>query len=125
VLDFVIFPRRWQVQWESFRIPYYHRNCMTEYMGNIFGTYEAKPGGFKPGAGSLHSCMAAHGPDAEAFKRCSEADDSPVLLPEGISFMFESTYIMRLTKQAMSDDLLDKDYWKCWQGLQCHFKPDA
>ena len=42
VLDFVIFPRRWSVQEDSFRPPYYHRNIMSEYMGLIYGKYEAK-----------------------------------------------------------------------------------
>jgi homogentisate 1,2-dioxygenase len=121
VVDFVIFPKRWQVQWDSFRIPYYHRNCMTEYMGNIYGTYEAKPDAFPPGAGSLHSCMAGHGPDSDAFERATNASEDPHLLSEGISFMFESTYIMRLTKHAMSPELLDNDYHKCWLNLKSHF----
>jgi homogentisate 1,2-dioxygenase len=33
---------------------------MTEYMGMIYGQYDAKkagPGGFQPGGASLHSCM--------------------------------------------------------------------
>lgn len=33
--DFVIFPPRWTVQEFTFRPPYYHRNCMSEYMGLI------------------------------------------------------------------------------------------
>jgi len=42
VADFVIFPPRWSVQQDTFRLPYYHRNCMSEYMGLISGRYEAK-----------------------------------------------------------------------------------
>lgn len=41
----------------TFRPPYYHRNIMTEYMGNISGQYDAKEEGFLPGYGSLHSVM--------------------------------------------------------------------
>jgi homogentisate 1,2-dioxygenase len=63
VADFVIFPPRWCVQEHTFRPPYYHRNCMTEYMGLIRGDYDAKAEGFVPGGGSLHSCMTPHGPD--------------------------------------------------------------
>ena len=69
--DFVIFPPRWMVQEHSFRPPYYHRNCMSEYMGNIFGTYEAKQEGFAPGGASLHSPMIGHGPDAHTFEQGS------------------------------------------------------
>lgn len=32
VVDFVIFPPRWMTQEHTFRPPYFHRNCMTEYM---------------------------------------------------------------------------------------------
>ena len=53
VADFVIFPPRWMVMEKSFRPPYYHRNCMSEYMGMIYGKYDAKVG-FQPGGGSMH-----------------------------------------------------------------------
>ena len=79
--DFVIFPPRWSVQEHTFRPPYFHRNLMTEYMGLIRGTYEAKEGGFVPGGSSLHSCMSAHGPDHAAFERWSNA----TLVPEKIA----------------------------------------
>lgn len=40
LLDFVIFPPRWLVAEHTFRPPYYHRNCMSEFMGLIYGAYE-------------------------------------------------------------------------------------
>jgi len=55
IADFVIFPPRWMVMEHSFRPPYYHRNIMTEYMGMIYGCYDAKVG-FVPGGSSLHRC---------------------------------------------------------------------
>jgi homogentisate 1,2-dioxygenase len=42
VVDFVIFPPRWLVAENTFRPPYYHRNTMSEFMGNIKGVYDAK-----------------------------------------------------------------------------------
>lgn len=45
----MVFPPRWTVADHTFRPPYYHRNVMTEFMGLINGTYEAKQGGFVPG----------------------------------------------------------------------------
>uniref|UniRef100_A0A023GBH8 Homogentisate 1,2-dioxygenase n=1 Tax=Amblyomma triste TaxID=251400 RepID=A0A023GBH8_AMBTT len=42
IADFVIFPPRWSVAENTFRPPYYHRNCMSEFMGLICGKYEAK-----------------------------------------------------------------------------------
>jgi Homogentisate 1,2-dioxygenase len=54
---------------DTFRPPYYHRNCMSEYMGNITGVYDAKENGFGPGCGSLHSHMTPHGPETEVFEK--------------------------------------------------------
>ncbi len=73
-LDFVIFPPRWLAMEHTFRPPYYHRNTMSEFMGNLAGTYDAKEKGFVPGAASLHSAMAGHGPEAEVFEKASNSN---------------------------------------------------
>ena len=74
VCDFVIFPPRWLVAEHTFRPPYFHRNTMSEFMGNLAGVYDAKEYGFIPGASSLHSCMSGHGPEEAVFEKAS--DDS-------------------------------------------------
>ena len=48
-IDFVIFPDRWLVAENTFRPPWYHMNVMSEFMGLIYGQYDAKPQGFAPG----------------------------------------------------------------------------
>lgn len=117
--DFVIFPPRAMVQTKTFRPPYYHRNCMTEYMGNIKGQYDAKPEGFQPGGGSLHSCMIAHGPDADTYNKASTMELKDARIPDtDLAFMFESTYVMRLTKWALSTAKREEDYYKCWMPLE-------
>ena len=68
VCDFAIFPPRWMVSEKTFRPPYYHRNGMSEYMGNIQGDYDAKLKGFVPGSSSLHSHMSPHGPETKVFE---------------------------------------------------------
>lgn len=73
IADFVIFPPRWMVMDHSFRPPYYHRNIMTEYMGMIYGKYDAKVG-FVPGGSSLHSATTPHGPDADTFRAASNEE---------------------------------------------------
>lgn len=96
--DFVIFPPRWAVQEHSFRPPYYHRNCMSEFMGLIHGEYEAKKEGFLPGGGSLHSVMAPHGPDMATFEKASTEPLSPVRVADNTqAFMFESTLMFNCT----------------------------
>lgn len=54
--DFVVFPPRWTVAEHTFRPPYYHRNTMSEFMGLIRGSYEAKRDGFLPGG--ARRCMS-------------------------------------------------------------------
>ncbi|KDO33796.1 homogentisate 1,2-dioxygenase [Saprolegnia parasitica CBS 223.65] len=123
VADFVIFPPRWMVQEKTFRPPYYHRNVMSEFMGMIYGHYDAKADGFVPGGASLHSIDSAHGPDATTFENASKADLQPHYFGGGLAFMFESSYMMKLTKYALTCDQNEQDYYKCWQPLKKHFNP--
>jgi homogentisate 1,2-dioxygenase len=123
-VDFVIFPSRWMVAENTFRPPYYHRNIMSEYMGLIYGVYDAKPagGGFNPGGGSLHTCMSAHGPDAAAFESGSSEELAPKFQQETLAFMFESNLTYNPTSFALDASFLDQNYWKCWQSLRSNFK---
>jgi homogentisate 1,2-dioxygenase len=120
-VDFVIFPPRWMVAEHTFRLPYFHRNVMSEFMGLIFGQYDAKEEGFMPGGASLHNCMSAHGPDADAFEKASDADLKPQRYENTLAFMFESRYVIRPTKFAMETEALQQDYSDCWQGLKKNF----
>jgi homogentisate 1,2-dioxygenase len=120
-IDFVIFPPRWMVAEHTFRPPYFHRNVMSEFMGLIFGQYDAKAEGFVPGGSSMHNCMSAHGPDADAFDQASNADLSPQRYENTLAFMFETRYVLRPTDFAMNTPELQKDYFECWQGLKKTF----
>jgi homogentisate 1,2-dioxygenase len=120
--DFVIFPDRWLVGEDTFRPPWYHRNTMSEYMGLIYGQYDAKEEGFVPGGGSLHNQMSAHGPDLDAFEKASNAELKPQKLSGTLAFMFESRYIIRPTKFAMDCAELQHEYAEVWQGLTKNFR---
>ncbi len=119
--DFVIFPDRWLVAENTFRPPWYHRNVMSEYMGLIYGAYDAKEEGFVPGGGSLHNQMSAHGPDLDAFEKASNASLAPQKLSGTLAFMFESRYVIRPTKFAMDCAELQHEYSDVWQGLKKNF----
>lgn len=123
IADFVIFPPRWSVQEHTFRPPYYHRNCMSEFMGLILGQYEAKKGGFLPGGATLHSMMTPHGPDFKCFSEASEEPLKPCRVAEGTqAFMFESCLGLAVTKWGYDTcQKLDPEYFKCWQGLKKNF----
>jgi homogentisate 1,2-dioxygenase len=116
--DFVIFPPRWLVAEDTFRPPWYHRNVMSEFMGLVYGQYDAKEEGFVPGSASLHNCMVPHGPDMDAFLKASNADLKPQKLENTLAFMFESRYRLVPTAFAMNSGILDKNYADCWAGLK-------
>jgi homogentisate 1,2-dioxygenase len=121
-VDFVIFPSRWMVADNTFRPPWYHRNLMSEFMGLIYGMYDAKPEGFVPGGASLHNSMTSHGPDLGAFEGASNAELKPTRYEDTLAFMFESRYVIQPTKFALEAVQRQKDYIDCWQGLKKNFK---
>jgi homogentisate 1,2-dioxygenase len=121
-VDFVIFPPRWQVAEDTFRPPWYHRNAMTEFMGLVYGVYDAKAEGFLPGGASLHNRMTAHGPDAETSERASAMELAPHKIDNTMAFMFESRFAMTLSAYALNTAELQKDYFEVWQNLRRRFQ---
>ena len=121
-VDFAIFPPRWLVAEHTFRPPWFHRNMMNEFMGLVFGEYDAKAEGFLPGGASLHNCMSGHGPDAESWEKATKAELKPVKLDNTLAFMFETGLPVRPTKFALETKILQHEYFECWQGLKRHFK---
>jgi homogentisate 1,2-dioxygenase len=122
-IDFVIFPERWLVAENTFRPPWYHMNIMSEFMGLLYGRYDAKPEGFVPGGFSLHNCMLPHGPDAEAFGRASTAALEPHKLTGTMAFMFETRLPQRVTAYAAALPQRQHDYVDCWRPLRKNFDP--
>ncbi len=116
-MDFIIFPPRWMVAENTFRPPWFHRNIMSEYMGLIQGTYDAKAEGFLPGGGSLHNSFSAHGPDQVSFEKATAAELKPHYLANTMAFMFESRYVFEPTKFAMDAPELQADYDAAWRGF--------
>ena len=122
-IDFVIFPERWMTAENTFRPPWYHVNIMSEFMGLIYGQYDAKPHGFLPGGMSLHNSMLPHGPDYDAFEHASHVELKPAKLANTMAFMFETRYPQRVTAHAATSPTLQADYADCWSGLKKHFDP--
>ena len=122
-VDFVIFPERWAVAEDTFRPPWYHRNIMSEFMGLVYGVYDAKPDGFTPGGISLHNCMLPHGPDAASFEKATTAELAPVKISGTLAFMFETRFPQRVTSYAANLDTLQADYADCWANLKKSFTP--
>ncbi len=121
-VDFVIFPERWLVMENTFRPPWYHMNVMSEFMGLIYGVYDAKPGGFVPGGMSLHNALVAHGPNEEAYEKASTKELKPEKLSGTMAFMFETRYVQNPTAYASNLDMIDTTYRDDWNGLKRNFK---
>ena len=120
-IDFVLFRDRWMVAENTFRPPWYHKNVMSELMGNIHGQYDAKLTGFVPGGLSLHNMMLPHGPDKDAFEKASNAELAPHKLSDTMSFMFETRFPQHLTDFAANQAPLQDNYVDCWQDLPKNF----
>jgi homogentisate 1,2-dioxygenase len=116
--DFVIFPPRWMVAEDTFRPPWFHRNVMSEFMGLIHGTYDAKEGGFAPGGASLHNQMSGHGPDRASYDKAVSADLHPHKIDGTMAFMLESRAVIRPTAWACQSALLQPDYDAVWDGFR-------
>ncbi len=115
--DFVIFPPRWMVAEETFRPPWFHRNVMSEFMGLIEGSYDAKAGGFAPGGASLHNQMNGHGPDQTSYQKAVNAALKPMRIADTMAFMFETRHVIRTTSWSSDTPLMQLDYDDVWSGF--------
>ncbi len=124
-IDFVIFSDRWLVAENTFRPPWYHMNIMSEFMGLVYGQYDAKTGGgFAPGGASLHNCMLPHGPDADAFENASNAELKPRKLEGTLAFMLETRSPQKVTPFAASHSAFQHSYAAYGRDLKRHFDPN-
>ncbi|OMJ10945.1 Homogentisate 1,2-dioxygenase [Smittium culicis] len=128
IADFVIFPpNRINPTVNTFRPSYYHRNVMSEFMGCISGTYDARDSSkFKPGSASLHNCLVPHGPFAATVRKelFERIDDEPsVTADEDLTFMFETMFQLNTTTWALDiSNNLYKEYYQGWQDVPTTFK---
>jgi len=123
-IDFVIFCDRWLVAENTFRPPWYHMNVMSEFMGLVYGVYDAKTGGgFGPGGASLHNTMLPHGPDLDAFEKASNVALPPHKLEGTLAFMFETRFPQHLTAFAAGHPALQANYGAYGRDLAKHFDP--
>lgn len=132
VADFVIFPPRWLVAENTFRPPWYHRNTMSEFMGLIGGSYDAKgagKGGFQPAGASLHNTMSGHGPDMQTFEKASNGELPPAKVGEGsMAFMFETCLMLGVTEWGLKTCAKVQESYNehSWEPLKVHWKrPDS
>ncbi|KAM7252453.1 hypothetical protein ACFE04_024336 [Oxalis oulophora] len=122
LLNFMVFTPQWFVAEHTFRPQYYHRNCMSEFMGRISGGNMAVVG-VLPGGATLECCMTPHGLGTKAYEGTLAfgKEAGPQKLTDTMAFMFESSFIPRVCRWALESPALDHDYHTSWIGMQSHF----
>jgi homogentisate 1,2-dioxygenase len=128
--DFVVFPGRWDVLEHSFRPPFAHRNAASEING-VVKTPLMEAGsenGYDPGVTFLSPLLTSHGVATRTYDRIWGMDEAeaegPHRLPdESLWIMFESALHFRLSEWARSTPLVDRDFYKMFEGMKSRFDP--
>lgn len=81
--DFLIFSPRWDVANNTFRPPYFHRNCASELMGLIKGSYGGRSDEFQPGGMSYECGFVPHGVDYPTWSEATKMELQPQWISAG------------------------------------------
>ncbi|OHE93536.1 homogentisate 1,2-dioxygenase [Colletotrichum orchidophilum] len=65
--EFLVFTPKWIPTWDTFRLPYYHRNMSTEMMGRLYGKYSGSSQVLEPGGLSYEASYMLHGGTYETW----------------------------------------------------------
>ncbi|CZR54091.1 probable homogentisate 1,2-dioxygenase [Phialocephala subalpina] len=108
VVDFAIFPPRWQVMEDTYRPPYFHRNIMSEFAGVIINNQDQnsmwnKGTEFKPFGALFNNSMVPHGMDKKTHEEARTAELKPekVGMEGFMVFLLESEAMMAVSAWAM------------------------
>ncbi|ORY66112.1 homogentisate 1,2-dioxygenase [Pseudomassariella vexata] len=109
VVDFAIIPPRWMVAEDTLRLPYFHRNTMSEFFGLIANVQDPEHGlngggqEFRPFVAGLHGCMTTHGAVEADFQRATKSTLKPEKLgTEGLTvFLLETELPLYLSDWAV------------------------
>ncbi|GBE88553.1 Homogentisate 1,2-dioxygenase [Sparassis crispa] len=123
LIDFVIFSPRWDATRNTFRPPFFHRNCATEMLGIIHGSYGGRSEALVAGSLSYESGFCPHGLSYKEFKAGTEAPDTPqIVYADTLMIMFESCMQTTVTDYAMNrSGNLHKHDPEMWKDLKAQF----
>ena len=69
----------------------------------------------------IRDLLARNGVPTTVYERGSSVNLEPQYLDNTMVFLFETQLPIRPTKWALETELLERDYYKHWQGLKKHF----
>jgi homogentisate 1,2-dioxygenase len=119
-VDFAAVPPEWEVNEDTFRPQYFHRNVSAEFIGVIDAG--KNPWAFEQGMASLTNMMAPHGLGAAGWEAATSAD----LVPQnrdGLIILFETQWPIAVTVQAEQASVETEDETLNGRGShQSHFR---
>ncbi|KAK5045724.1 hypothetical protein LTR84_009093 [Exophiala bonariae] len=114
VVDFAIIPPRWNVMENTYWLPYYHRNTMTEFSGPIISNQDESCKWnqgleFQPYGASVASAMACHGAsNGEHIKAGDQATEPQKVGTEGFTiFLLETECPLSISDWAIQEFQVD------------------
>merc|ERR1712048_502113 len=122
--DVVCFKGRWDVSQNTFRPPYYHRNCAAEF--NAVIKMSSPYSNIYAGTCFITPCMTPHGITAASVNGFhsleEEKTNKPLYLSdESVWLMFESGYHLMYTKFAVDAAWRDNAYLSYLHGAKRMF----
>ncbi len=128
LVDFVVFPGRWDVLEHSFRPPFMHRNAASEINGVVLTPSPSH--GYDPGCTFLTPLLTAHGVSTATYDAVwgmsAENAEGPRRLPdESLWIMFESALPFEPSAWAKASPLVDPSFAALFEGMRTRFDPST
>ncbi|KAF2799644.1 Homogentisate 1,2-dioxygenase [Melanomma pulvis-pyrius CBS 109.77] len=103
--DFLVFGPRWDVAENTFRPPYFHRNCASEFLAKIYGpTGGGRSEVFVPGGASYEAGHTPHGNADQRTMGAMHMELKPMRVGENsLTIMLESCRSLMFTNWAVKD----------------------
>ncbi|KAL4763347.1 RmlC-like cupin domain-containing protein [Aspergillus foveolatus] len=106
-VDFLVLGPRWMVMEDTFQIPYFHRNTMSEFSSVISGGFDlSRVPTPMYGMSGLHNVLSPHGLSASETENAIKKVLRPKRVPDDtMAFLVESCYPIGLTEWAYENGI--------------------
>ncbi len=122
IVDFVVFPPRWEVSEHSFRPPFMHRNAAAEV--NMVVRTPAPYAGYEAGCTFVSPLLTSHGVSTQSYDEALDGPPNPPprrLPDESLWTMFESAFPFRSTAWAETTPLVDGTFRDLFERMRRRF----
>ncbi|KAL4963797.1 RmlC-like cupin domain-containing protein [Aspergillus stella-maris] len=122
-VDFLVLGPRWMVMEDTFQIPYFHRNTMSEFSSVLSGGFDlSRVPEQMFGMSGLHNMLSPHGLSAGETENATSKVLKPERVPDDtMAFLVESCYPIGLTDWAYDNAI--KLHGDDFGGFKKRFNP--